>query len=257
MPCKPLAARSCIQNLPKREKKTKEIYLGKFIFNNASESQSPEPFLPQAAVVVEPDTSDDNCVPTIPNEDRFDSGSSESEGFSVEIIDSGSDVETCETELEHFSRILRDAQKVALEEEKKKGKKRKTYTGASRTTLYRRKRFWDDLAAKGFLPIDEFMKQIQGQSGQNNKTRITLAEESEESSDESDGIEIKKFRPDASKSPNAAISGGAHQLTRGLADIAVGEGHRQLRLNTSALASYPDPYSRVFQIWKSNSDPHK
>ena len=49
----------------------------------------------------------------------------DSEGSCVEIIDGPDDINTeiCETEMEKFSRMLRDAQKRAIEEEKKKGNK--------------------------------------------------------------------------------------------------------------------------------------
>lgn len=96
----------------------------------------------------------DADVPTIPNEDDDNS-----EGSSVEILDGGSDLDICEeTELTRFSRILHEAQKRALEEEKEKGNKRKTYNGRSRTTAYRRKRHQKDLHAQGYRPIDEYME---------------------------------------------------------------------------------------------------
>jgi len=58
-------------------------------------------------------------------------------------------------DLDKFSATLREAQRVALATE---GAKRVTYTGRSRTTQYRRNKVRIDLASKGFLPVDEFMK---------------------------------------------------------------------------------------------------
>jgi hypothetical protein len=182
MPRKRRATKARILNLAKARKR-REIYFGKSRFRNPSR-QSPELLLPQTAVVDEPDTLDQNDVPTIPNEvdfvpfmesERSESERSESErsndpsaesesesdGSSVEIVDNASDAEICEeTELEKFSRFLHDAQQAALANEKANGNKRKNYKGDSRTTLYRRKRFRNDLAAKGFLPVHEFMKRM-------------------------------------------------------------------------------------------------
>ena len=119
-------------------------------------SQTFETLLPQMAVINEPDTSDTGNIPIASNEDNVDSN-----GSDVEILDSGSDVDICEeTELTKFSRILRDAQKQALAVERAKGKKRKSYTGHSRATGYRRKRVQRDLAAQGYLPLGEVWKQM-------------------------------------------------------------------------------------------------
>jgi hypothetical protein len=75
--------------------------------NHSSQSQTPEPFLSQTAVLDEPDTLG---VPVTPNEDHLDS-----EGSIVENLDGGSDVDIYEeSELEKFSRILFDTQKRAL-----------------------------------------------------------------------------------------------------------------------------------------------
>lgn len=118
----------------------------------------------------------------------------DSEGSSVEILDGGSSADIYkETELTKFSKMLFDAQKRALAEEKAKSNKRKTYNGHSRTTAHRRKRYQSDLAARGFLPVHEFMKRVEAQK---NKEGLSTAsqqlpyEESEESSGSDDGVAV-------------------------------------------------------------------
>lgn len=118
----------------------------------------------------------------MPNEDNGDS-----KGSNVEILDGGSDADIYEeTELIKFSRMLCDSQKKALAEEKVKGNKRKTYNGHSRATAHRRKRYQSNLAAQGYLPVHEFMKQIEAQKKKDELTasRELAVEESEESSDD-------------------------------------------------------------------------
>ena len=85
------------------------------------------------AVFNEPDMMDADNIPTVPNGDNSDS-----EDSMVKILDAGSDVDIHEeTKLIKFSRMLFDAQKRALAEEKAKGKKQKTYNGSSQATAYR------------------------------------------------------------------------------------------------------------------------
>ncbi|KAH9053760.1 hypothetical protein EDB87DRAFT_1704770 [Lactarius vividus] len=67
-----------------------------------------------------------------------------------------------QSELEHFSAVLRHAQQVAiqLEREREVSRKRRTprqYTGNSQKTLYRRKKTKLQLAEKGFLGIFEYL----------------------------------------------------------------------------------------------------
>ncbi|KAI0275615.1 hypothetical protein BGY98DRAFT_991520, partial [Russula aff. rugulosa BPL654] len=134
MPRKKRATRASIQNLSQaRRKKNKPINI---------------------YVLDGPDTLDtDNAMPNNNGDD------SEGSSSSIEILDGDRDTDICEeTELAKFSRILRDAQKRAMEEEKAKGKKRKTYNGRSQKTAYRWKRVQRDHASKGFLPVDAFMK---------------------------------------------------------------------------------------------------
>jgi hypothetical protein len=134
--------------------------------NHSSQSQTPKPFLPQTAVLDEPDTLDTDDVPVVPNEDHFES-SEDSDGSVVEILDGGSDVDIYEeSELAKFSKMLFDAQKKALTEEKAKGKKRKAYTGHSQSTAYRQKRFRTSLAAKGFPTLDGFAKWVKSKKKQ-------------------------------------------------------------------------------------------
>ena len=106
------------------------------------------------AVFDESDIMDANNIPTVPNGDNSDS-----EDSMVKILDASSDVDIYEeTELIKFSRMLFDAQKRALEEEKAKGKKQKTYNGSSWATAYCRKWHHKDLVAWGQLSVLNFMK---------------------------------------------------------------------------------------------------
>jgi hypothetical protein len=118
----------------------------------------------------------------MPNED--DDVSEGFEDSDVEILDEGSNVDIYEeSELMKFSRMLCDAQKRALAEEKKaKGIKRKTYDGNSQATMYRRKRYQSDLAAQGYLLVPEFMKLIDTRKEKDKLTELAV-EESEASSD--------------------------------------------------------------------------
>jgi hypothetical protein len=177
------------------------------------------------AVLDEPNTLDpghDNVL-TMPNEHDSDSkDSKDSKGFDLEILDGGSDTDIREeTELIKFSRMLCDAQEKAQEKEKAKDKKRKTYDRRSRTTAYRWKRYRSDLAAQGYLPVHEFMKQMDTQKRKDELTtsqELTI-EESEESSDDdaatesqpgnseprmSEGMEVEELAP--------AASGDCHQV---------------------------------------------
>ena len=101
----------------------------------------------------------------------------------VEILDAGSDVDIYEeTELIKFSRMLFDAQKRALAEEKAKGKKQKTYNVSSWATAYCRKRHHKDLVAWGQLSVPNFMKWREAKRKEEELT--ASVEESKESSDD-------------------------------------------------------------------------
>jgi hypothetical protein len=160
MPVKKRAARANIRNLSKAKRKN-NIY-GKFISHPSS--QTSETLLPFAVAVHEPDLPFAAAVLDEPDTlDRDDAmlndNGDDSEGSSIEILDGGSDTDIYEeSELAKFSRMLSDAQKRAREKEKAQGKKRKTYNGHSRTTAYRQKRVQKNHAAKGFLPLRDFMK---------------------------------------------------------------------------------------------------
>jgi hypothetical protein len=119
----------------------------------------------------------------MPNED--DDVSEGFEDSDVEILDEGSNVDIYEeSELMKFSRMLCDAQKRALAEEKKaKGIKRKTYDGNLQATVYRRKRYRSNLAAQGYLLVPEFMKLIDTREEKDKLTELAV-EESEASSDD-------------------------------------------------------------------------
>ena len=89
--------------------------------------QTSETTLPQTEILDEPNILDTDDVPTLSNENEDDS-----EGFDVEILDSGSDVDIFEeSQLKRFSRMLYKAQKKALAKEKAKGNKWKSYSGHS------------------------------------------------------------------------------------------------------------------------------
>ena len=64
----------------------------------------------------------------------------DSEGSSMAILDCSSDGGDpdmiCKDELTRFSKMLIDAQRNTLAEEKARGNKQKTYTRHSRTTTY-------------------------------------------------------------------------------------------------------------------------
>lgn len=118
--------------------------------------------------------ADDDHIPTTPNEVQGSDNESESSSSCVEILDGGGmtgidmgrDIRVREeTKLTKFSRTLCELQKKALEEEKAKGNKRKTYTGRSHRTASRQKRFQSNLAAQGYLPVHEFMKQMDLRNG--------------------------------------------------------------------------------------------
>ena len=110
----------------------------------------------------------------------------------MEILDTASDADICEeSELTKFNKMLCDAQKSALAKQKERGSKRKTHNGCSRSTAYRRKRYRDDLAAKGYLPVHEFMGCMM--KPQKNADELTppqdlTPEESEEGSDDDSAL---------------------------------------------------------------------
>jgi hypothetical protein len=167
-----------LQNITKKKK----IIMVSFLLVAPPEARSETALLSQTAVLDEPNTPNRDDVPTMPNED--DDVSEDSEDSDVEILDDGSDMDIYEeSELMKFSRMLCDAQKRALAEEKAKGIKQKTYDGNSWATVYRRKRYWSDLAAQGYLPVPEFMKLIDARKEKDKLTELAV-EESEASSDD-------------------------------------------------------------------------
>ena len=185
----------------KKNKGNKQIWQ---VSQHPSRSQTSEPLLPQTAVLDDPDTLDADDIPIIANEDDDDS-----DGSCVEILDGGSDADICnETELTRFSKMLQDAQKAALAKEKAKGNKRKKFDGHSASTVYRRKRVRDNLAAMGYLPVPMFMKQMKARKTEKHTT-LTF-EESEESSDDNVTIvsHVRSNEPSTSE-------GACHQFVRG------------------------------------------
>lgn len=181
----------------------------------------------------------------------------------MEILDGGSHADTCEeTEVTRFSRILYDAQKKASAENADRNK-RKTYSGHSRTTAHRRKRYRSELAAKGYLSVPEFMKKM----GSKKRTEELPFEESEESSDDdaaimsrpwshkpspSEGTDIDKLTPAVSEghcqvTPHGpAASAGHHYATCGPA--ASGERHQvaQAPAVNATVASSDQPMYTVY-----------
>jgi hypothetical protein len=110
--------------------------------------------------------------PSLSSEEE-EGAESESDGLE-EIVE--------ESELEKFSNFLKEAQKAALELEKAKGKCRRTYTGRSRTTRYRRKTKGANLKAQGILGVFEYMDHIKS-----TRRPTVVFEEEEESSDNDSG----------------------------------------------------------------------
>lgn len=93
---------------------------------------------------------------SLPNEDSEDS-----ENSCVEIFNGGHDINIYkETELIKFSKILFEAQKKALKEEKVKKNKWKAYSEQIQQTTYCQKCCCHDLATKGYLSIYKFKKHI-------------------------------------------------------------------------------------------------
>ena len=71
------------------------------------------------------------------------------------------------TALEHFSAILQQAQQLATLAQKKQCTTQKWpahYSGRSKRTEYRQKKARNDLALKGFLPLQEYMASKQPES---------------------------------------------------------------------------------------------
>jgi hypothetical protein len=172
MPCKNKATRCRLQKLQKINKQKKkgdiEDNYGKLL-SHPSYSQTPEPFLLHVAIFNEPDTLGEQAPDRlgVPASDEDDSDSG------VEILDSGSDADIYEeSELEKFSRILFTAQKRATELEAASGKKRRTHTGCSQSTVFRRKHLRDRLASQGYLPVHEFLKQVQSRKSVEELTHI-------------------------------------------------------------------------------------
>jgi hypothetical protein len=230
MPQKRCATKARLQNLHKIKNNKEKPNYGKSPLVTPPEARFGTLLL-QTAVLDEPDTPDTDNVPTVPNEDN------DSEGSDVEIFNGGSDVDIYEeTELMKFSRMLSDAQKKAQAEEKAKGNKWKTYNGCSQTTAHRRKRYWGNLAASGYLPVYEFMKQMEAQKTKDKLTASATVEESEESSDDDaitvswlgtrsnePGTEIKELAPAASGDHCRIVQGPVtgercHQAAQHLAE---------------------------------------
>jgi hypothetical protein len=78
--------------------------------------------------------------------------------------DSDASIDCEDTALRHFNAVLQQAQQVAIQAQRDKDAARKRprrYDKKSKSTLYRQKKAREDLASKGFLPLDEFMTQMQ------------------------------------------------------------------------------------------------
>lgn len=106
------------------------------------------------------------------------------------VSNQSSDIED-ETELNRFMQALQRAQTAALKKQKKN--KRGSYLKHSKRTQKRRKLLRNELASKGFLPVDEYMS-LKGIPIKNDKLtpepdKIAAREESEEDSDEMNALE--------------------------------------------------------------------
>jgi hypothetical protein len=234
-----------LQNITKKKK----IIMVSFLLVAPPEARSETALLSQTAVLDEPNTPNRDDVPTMPNED--DDVSEDSEDSDVEILDDGSDTDIYEeSELMKFSRMLCDAQKRALAEEKAKGIKRKTYDGNLRATVYHRKRYRSDLAAQGYLPVPEFMKLIDARKEKDKLTELAV-EESEASSDD-DAVTVSWCRsnePSMSKGTDFELMQGpaAHEDRRQLAqEPAPSEDRRQL-VQQGPVAREDHPHLQVVQ----------
>jgi hypothetical protein len=105
------------------------------------------------------------------------------------VSDQSSDIEE-ESELKKFTRALQEAQIIALKKENKN--RRGTYSKKSKKTLKRRRQHRINLVAKGFHPVDEYMR-LKNLTEKKNEDapeldKIILQEESEEGSDEEIGL---------------------------------------------------------------------
>ena len=103
------------------------------------------------------------------------------------VSNHSSDIEE-ESELKRFTQALQEAQIAALKREKDNKNKRGRYSKQSKKTQKRRKKLRIDLASKGFLPVDEYMRR-KGIPEKSNKptlesSTITLQEASEDSDEE-------------------------------------------------------------------------
>jgi hypothetical protein len=135
-------------------------------------------------------------------EHGLDSDSSQSEDEGNGTLDTFDEIVE-QSDLDKFSETLKKAQMVALEVERAQGTTRRTYTGRSRTTLYRHNKLRANLASKGFLGLDEFMKQT------DSKRRHTVVrEESEESSLDSGHISSDPDSDLDSRGPQVARACG-------------------------------------------------
>ena len=126
---------------------------------------------------------------TPPHTDCLEDNDDYSSSNSSEIIE--------ESALEHFSAVLQEAQRLAIQAEKARNERNqwpKRYTGKSATTMYRHKKEQEKMASKGFLKLGDFLQR----KGEEAKAKARLAaiankaatyhaiaipEESEESSD--------------------------------------------------------------------------
>jgi len=123
-----------------------------------------------------------NIVPHVESVDEACSGSesdsSPSEDEDVECLGMFEEI-VKQLDLNKFSVILKEAQQVALAAEQAKPLQR-PYMGHSQMTKYHHKKLCTDLASKGFLPVDQFIKWAEAKR----QAARTIHEESEESSDD-------------------------------------------------------------------------
>ena len=82
-------------------------------------------------------------------------GQGEEETDIEELYDDGPEIVE-QSELDHFNTILQKAQRIAAEAGKSQ-KRPKKYNGKSERTLKRHKRYQEELAKQGYLPVFEFI----------------------------------------------------------------------------------------------------
>jgi hypothetical protein len=129
------------------------------------------------------------------------------------LTDSSSDIEE-ESELVQFTRILQRGQIAALKEETKR--KRGTYLKRSKKTQQRRKRVQMELSKKGFLPLDEFMRQ----KSSSTKRDALTPDSTNQNTPEEDAYTCSSVNGTSEVESDGVLPGSMHEIRLRLARIA-------------------------------------